>query len=84
MNETITAQERDILNKLATGKYILKFAQMYRIENITLFPIGASIGALADRMRNNGYIEKRVVNVNGVSIKADVITNHARKLLEGS
>lgn len=84
MNEILTAQERDVLTKLETGNYILKFSQIYRVEHMTLFPIGASIGGMADDLRNKGYIEKRIVNVNGVTFKADVITNHGRKRLAQS
>lgn len=81
MKEILTAQERDVLLKLETGDYILKFSQIYRVQQMTLFPIGASIGSMADDLRNKGYIEKRVVNVNGVTFKADVITNLGRKRL---
>lgn len=81
MNESLTAQEREVLLKLETGDYILKFSQIYRVEHMTLFPIGASIGSLADDLRNKGYIERRIVNVNGVQFKADVITNCGRKRL---
>ena len=82
MNEPITAYERDILMKLETGNYFLKFSQLYRLENITMFPVGAAIGAMADRLRNKGLIEKRTISVNGVQIKVDVITNFGRKRLE--
>lgn len=84
MNESITAIERDVLMKLESGNYILKFGQIYRIKQATLFPIGPQLGRASEDLRDKGLIERRMITINGCQFKADVITNSGRKRLAGS
>lgn len=80
----MTPQERVILEKLATNNYVLKFGQLYRRQMLTLFPEGAQLNGLVDRMVNKGFIEKRAVALDGgVVLKCHMITEYGRERLKG-
>lgn len=84
LESPINPQDRDVLVKLASGDYILKFGQLYRVELATLFPSGPQLGMpVMERLLNQGLIEKVMVDINGVSLKCHMISKYGRRRLEG-
>lgn len=83
LDEPITAKERLLLQKLATGNYLLKFGQLYRKDHITLYPEGAARGVQVEHMLKKGLIEKITLHLApGIYFNCHTITAYARKRLE--
>lgn len=84
MDEYISPTERDVLLKLETGDYLLKFGQLYKVDRAMLSPTGPQLGGVVDKLLNKGLIELQRLTINGLQFKAHMITAYGRKRLERS